>query len=98
MPNTLVWSRGKHPQAVADAIAATALDGAYGPICVIGSAVDEGDVPTLHFPTKASAAVATRRRKPEPVRWERMVLVLDPMRLPARPSKVSETTKSEARR
>lgn len=37
------WEQEERPQAVADAIARTSLDGAYGRICVIGWAIDDHD-------------------------------------------------------
>lgn len=42
-PETIAkWNEESRPQAVADAIAKTALDGAFGRVCVIGFAVDDG--------------------------------------------------------
>ena len=37
------WEQEERPQAVADAIARTSLDGAFGRVCVIGWAIDDGE-------------------------------------------------------
>lgn len=44
------WEAEKKPQAVADAIAKTALDGALGHVCCIGWAIDDEPVETLTWP------------------------------------------------
>lgn len=41
------WEAEERPQAVADAIARTSLDGTFGRVCIIGWAIDEGEPQVL---------------------------------------------------
>lgn len=51
-PETIAkWNEESRPQAVADAIAKTALDGAFGRVCVIGYAIEDNEPVTLWHAT-----------------------------------------------
>lgn len=48
-PETIAkWEAESKPQAIEDAIAKTALDGSFGRVCVIGWALDDERVQTVH--------------------------------------------------
>jgi len=49
------WEIEQKPQAVEDAIAKSSLNAAFGHICCIGMAVDDGDVNSISWPNNATS-------------------------------------------
>jgi hypothetical protein len=48
------WEANDKPTAIAEAIAKTSFNAAYGQVCCIGMAIDDGDVTSISWPLNAS--------------------------------------------
>lgn len=48
------WEKDQKADAVAEAVAKTSLNAAYGHVCCIGLAIDDGDVTSISWPLNAS--------------------------------------------
>lgn len=63
-PETIAkWVQESKPAAIDEAFAKTGLDGAFGRVCVIGWAVDDGEVKTLHSDQSESFLLAEFARE-----------------------------------
>lgn len=53
------WEKDQKADAVAEAVAKTGLNGAYGHICCIGFAIDDGPVTSISWPVNAADEAST---------------------------------------